>query len=153
MCFYFCSSRSRHTRCALVTGVQTCALPISQMEQTLEQQKKQFLASSDKCDQLAQLQREVVQRRGQYEKLAERTTQLRLESNTTDAGIQPIGEAVASHDPAGLAIPVMLVMGAAFGAVVGLVGALLIELLARLVRGMEDLESTIEATVLAIVSN
>src|SRR3546814_18847404 len=27
MCFYF-SSRRRHTRCALVTGVQTCALPI-----------------------------------------------------------------------------------------------------------------------------
>src|SRR3546814_21078354 len=35
MCFLFCeflffffSSRRRHTRCALVTGVQTCALPI-----------------------------------------------------------------------------------------------------------------------------
>src|SRR3546814_18473097 len=28
----FCSSRSRHTRCALVTGVQTCALPISEWE-------------------------------------------------------------------------------------------------------------------------
>src|SRR3546814_7192275 len=36
MCFYFFlliflfffSSRRRHTRCALVTGVQTCALPI-----------------------------------------------------------------------------------------------------------------------------
>src|SRR3546814_1976890 len=34
-CFFFCvfffffSSRRRHTRCALVTGVQTCALPIS----------------------------------------------------------------------------------------------------------------------------
>src|SRR3546814_10867324 len=29
MCLYFfCSSRRRHTRCALVTGVQTCALPI-----------------------------------------------------------------------------------------------------------------------------
>src|SRR3546814_9858029 len=31
-CFFFCvfffSSRRRHTRCALVTGVQTCALPI-----------------------------------------------------------------------------------------------------------------------------
>src|SRR3546814_6826885 len=26
-CFFF-SSRRRHTRCALVTGVQTCALPI-----------------------------------------------------------------------------------------------------------------------------
>src|SRR3546814_6845837 len=36
MCLFFCfslvfflSSRRRHTRCALVTGVQTCALPIS----------------------------------------------------------------------------------------------------------------------------
>src|SRR3546814_11747475 len=27
-CFFFLSSRRRHTRCALVTGVQTCALPI-----------------------------------------------------------------------------------------------------------------------------
>src|SRR3546814_2558212 len=25
---FFCSSRGRHTSCALVTGVQTCALPI-----------------------------------------------------------------------------------------------------------------------------
>src|SRR3546814_7302980 len=28
MCCFFFSSRRRHTRCALVTGVQTCALPI-----------------------------------------------------------------------------------------------------------------------------
>src|SRR3546814_2561792 len=30
--FFFFSSRRRHTRCALVTGVQTCALPISACE-------------------------------------------------------------------------------------------------------------------------
>src|SRR3546814_3840330 len=28
MFYFFCSSSRRHTRCALVTGVQTCALPI-----------------------------------------------------------------------------------------------------------------------------
>src|SRR3546814_11660228 len=28
MYYFFFSSRRRHTRCALVTGVQTCALPI-----------------------------------------------------------------------------------------------------------------------------
>src|SRR3546814_19042705 len=28
---FFFSSRRRHTRCALVTGVQTCALPISRL--------------------------------------------------------------------------------------------------------------------------
>src|SRR3546814_8219720 len=31
-CSFFFSSRRRHTRCALVTGVQTCALPIYAIE-------------------------------------------------------------------------------------------------------------------------
>src|SRR3546814_9140999 len=31
---FFFSSRRRHTRCALVTGVQTCALPISLISET-----------------------------------------------------------------------------------------------------------------------
>src|SRR3546814_6866049 len=31
--YFFFSSRRRHTRCALVTGVQTCALPISEAEE------------------------------------------------------------------------------------------------------------------------
>src|SRR3546814_5886793 len=33
--FFFFSSRRRHTMCALVTGVQTCALPISALEKLL----------------------------------------------------------------------------------------------------------------------
>src|SRR3546814_1410066 len=33
--FFFFSSRRRHTRCALVTGVQTCALPIFTSEMAL----------------------------------------------------------------------------------------------------------------------
>src|SRR3546814_19747283 len=32
--FFFFSSRRRHTRCALVTGVQTCALPIWTLPET-----------------------------------------------------------------------------------------------------------------------
>src|SRR3546814_3040077 len=34
LCFFF-SSRRRHTRCALVTGVQTCALPISLLDEAM----------------------------------------------------------------------------------------------------------------------
>src|SRR3546814_4974903 len=33
VCAFFFSSRRRHTRCALVTGVQTCALPICPREE------------------------------------------------------------------------------------------------------------------------
>src|SRR3546814_1355942 len=36
MVVFFFSSRRRHTRCALVTGVQTCALPILFHEEPFE---------------------------------------------------------------------------------------------------------------------
>src|SRR3546814_6577152 len=36
VCIVFFSSRRRHTRCALVTGVQTCALPICQIGRGVE---------------------------------------------------------------------------------------------------------------------
>src|SRR3546814_1880829 len=36
VCVLFSSSRRRHTRCALVTGVQTCALPISEAAEAVQ---------------------------------------------------------------------------------------------------------------------
>src|SRR3546814_2344713 len=41
--WFFFSSRRRHTRCALVTGVQTCALPISR-QLTLERATNTMIA-------------------------------------------------------------------------------------------------------------
>src|SRR3546814_7290504 len=38
--FFFFSSRRRHTRCALVTGVQTCALPISNIKEAVAGYRK-----------------------------------------------------------------------------------------------------------------
>src|SRR3546814_2884200 len=40
-CFFF-SSRRRHTSCALVTGVQTCALPILAATATIESAHRTF---------------------------------------------------------------------------------------------------------------
>src|SRR3546814_6588516 len=42
--FFFFSSRRRHTRCALVTGVQTCALPILELARALQIAAKPLLA-------------------------------------------------------------------------------------------------------------
>src|SRR3546814_8772441 len=39
------SSRRRHTRCALVTGVQTCALPIYLTDKLAQQKKDQFIST------------------------------------------------------------------------------------------------------------
>src|SRR3546814_4418059 len=42
---FFVSSRRRHTRCALVTGVQTCALPISRFAAAMDQLSKTAFAA------------------------------------------------------------------------------------------------------------
>src|SRR3546814_8370160 len=44
VCFLF-SSRRRHTRCALVTGVQTCVLPISGAVATLCRARSDIVCS------------------------------------------------------------------------------------------------------------
>src|SRR3546814_15708544 len=45
-CCFFFSSRRRHTRCALVTGVQTCALPIWMMDNLYSKMFKTIMAQT-----------------------------------------------------------------------------------------------------------
>src|SRR3546814_5835751 len=47
--FFFFSSRRRHTRCALVTGVQTCALPIYRIGGKAVEQRHAQRADMDPC--------------------------------------------------------------------------------------------------------
>src|SRR3546814_7889891 len=51
--FFFFSSRRRHTRCALVTGVQTCALPISALPRALQEAKAAIEKGGDVAAALA----------------------------------------------------------------------------------------------------
>src|SRR3546814_5150485 len=62
--FFFFSSRRRHTRCALVTGVQTCALPIYALQAAaaflqwgiaIRQQRRELRHVLGRLDRPAQL--------------------------------------------------------------------------------------------------
>src|SRR3546814_3190937 len=74
MSFFF-SSRRRHTRCALVTGVQTCALPICQQApgqdgaaagggRTPEYLRKDRIAVAPEAEALPVLHRQILLRLG-----------------------------------------------------------------------------------------
>src|SRR3546814_9580424 len=88
VCFFF-SSRRRHTRCALVTGVQTCALPICAAE--LNNLPKARAMVSDKAFRWLKLKSRYVdgirrtttgdlslEQRGQTFYLAERSEERRV---------------------------------------------------------------------------
>src|SRR3546814_9009911 len=52
---FFFSIRRRHTRCALVTGVQTCALPICASEQKPSDEVAAILAIKDPTEKFGKL--------------------------------------------------------------------------------------------------
>src|SRR3546814_3719025 len=97
MCFIF-SIRRRHTRCALVTGVQTCALPIckglfiKELETALQDGRADLAAHSLKdvpVDLQAQFALPVILQRGDFRDA--------LVSNTVDSLFQlPAGAVVGT---------------------------------------------------------
>src|SRR3546814_4459582 len=56
-CFFF-SSRRRHTRCALVTGVQTCALPIFDTGTGAREHDRPYIAVDADIDTVAAARRD-----------------------------------------------------------------------------------------------
>src|SRR3546814_9057871 len=82
-CFFF-SSRRRHTRCALVTGVQTCALPISAGRPAI---LIPFAAATD--DHQTFNARDIVEAGGARMILQHRFTPVELAKQMQKLGLEP----------------------------------------------------------------
>src|SRR3546814_2705948 len=77
--FFFFSSRRRHTRCALVTGVQTCALPIS----LTAQQRANNDALAESYAIAAQNVRQAQNEQAQWNALQQEFGQIAMSSITS----------------------------------------------------------------------
>src|SRR3546814_1364939 len=92
--FFFFSSRRRHTRCALVTGVQTCTLPIcstSAAERADMSARLQLEQAQMMNDQMG-LQAIELQRRAKAEANYQRSlasNRAEIDKLRTEAGVNP----------------------------------------------------------------
>lgn len=126
---------------------------ISSLQREYELQKAKVFGMKDKLDRLTQLQRDVEQKRVQYEKAEARTAELRLESAVSESALVVLGDAIGSPSPSFPNWPQIGGLSAAFGLGLGIVLALLAELLARRIRGSEDLGFATKAPVLAVIAD
>lgn len=131
-------------------GPSTSAV-IGEVSRALQQQKSVVIAQRDKIERLRQLQSEVDLRRDQYQKTAARAAELALEAGVADSGMSPVGVVVTPTSPSFPNKPLILGGSLALGGGLGLVLAVLIELLSRRVRGFEDLEFDRSLNCLAVV--
>jgi uncharacterized protein involved in exopolysaccharide biosynthesis len=134
---------------ASVTGASSASL--ARLEAELAAQEKLVLARKPVFDELVRLSREVELKRGQYERAAARTADLRLEADISETGLVVLGDPQVSRSASYPNIPVIIGMAAAFGLGLGLLAAIVTEFIARRVRGTEDLSYAAGAPVLAVV--
>src|SRR3546814_4312410 len=89
LCFF--SSGGRHTRCALVTGVQTCALPIWDRLSALLARKAELQAKTEAERQVAEAR--IARLAGEARDLRELTERLEAERLAAEQRALEIGRA------------------------------------------------------------
>jgi uncharacterized protein involved in exopolysaccharide biosynthesis len=115
-------------------------------------QKAKVVGESDKVGKLSQLEAQVEINRDIFNKSSTLAAQQREQALTINAGLTPLGTASVPKDPA-FPNPWLIYPGAlAIGLALGVLTALLMELLARRVRGVEDLSLGIDVPVLGLIA-
>jgi uncharacterized protein involved in exopolysaccharide biosynthesis len=118
----------------------------------LNAQKAKVVGESDKIGKLNQLQSDVDMRRDVFNKTSALAAQQRQEALTVESGLTPLASASVPKSPA---FPnMMLIFPGAFGLglMLGVLTSLLMELLGRRVRGVEDLTGSLETPVLGVIA-
>lgn len=134
-------------------AAKTAALAgVGALERAVDAQKSRVLSQRPKIERLSQLQDEVAREREQYNKVSSRAAEFRLEAALGDVGITPLGSAVTPKSPSFPNWLLLLPGSIGLGMMLGVLVALLAELVGRRVRGVEELQGAIEAPVLAVVS-
>jgi succinoglycan biosynthesis transport protein ExoP len=121
------------------------------LNRVMQEEKARVIGQRDKVEKLHQLQSEVDLRRDQYKTTAARAAELALQGSLTDPGLTSMGIVVAPTKPAFPNKPLMVGGAGALGIALGLGLSLLLELLNRRVRGVEDLNLSSELKCMGVV--
>lgn len=122
----------------------------AEIEGAYQAQKARVLAQADKIDRLNQMQADIAVKRDQYQKLSSRAEEAKAQA-MGETPLQPLGNTTLPDEPVWPNKPLVIGGAVALGLVLGVLLALLVELLARRVRSEDDLEYATGAPVLAVV--
>src|SRR5436190_5869488 len=117
----------------------------------LAEQKQRVIGQRDQVERLRQLQSEVELRRDQYRSAAAKAGQFAVEASVSDSGVSPIGIVVTPAHATFPNKPLILGGSVALGFGMGMALALLLELLNRRVRSVDDLSLSDEIRCIAVV--
>lgn len=138
-------------RAAAGAAAGAASASASALQREVASQASKVIQKRDKIERLKQLQAEVNLRRDQYNKSLARVAELRQEASVADTGISPLGEAVTPQKPSFPNKPLILGGALGLGFSMGILLSLLLELFGRRVRSAEDMTSSINVPLLAVI--
>jgi len=121
-----------------------------QLDAQYLQARLQLLDQAPLYDKLAQIDRDISLRQRLYDAAQQRAASFDLAASA-QSGLRVIGDVIGDDEPSFPNVPLMAALAAVFGAMLGVSIALLGELMARRVRGSEDLAFSSRVPVLAVI--
>jgi succinoglycan biosynthesis transport protein ExoP len=133
------NAEMQRTKGSIGQSAQIASQQVASLQHAFDEQKTRILALKRERDELAVRASEVDNEQGAYDKALQRASQLRLESQLDQNSIAILDQALPPGGPAGLRLPVTIVLALVFGALLGAGIALLLEMLDRRVRSGAEL--------------
>jgi polysaccharide biosynthesis transport protein len=122
-----------------------------ELQQALAEQKARVLALTKQRGELNLLQRDVDTAQKAYEAVSASAAQSHLQSLANQTNVMRLASAVEPLDPSGLSPALSLLVAAVGGLMLALATVLLLELLNRRVRSVEDLGAVTQLPILATI--
>lgn len=122
-----------------------------ELQQALAEQKTRVLSLNKQRGELSLLQRDVDTAQKAYEAVSASAAQSRLQSLTNQTNVMRLASAVEPLNPTGLSGVQALLVAAVVGLLLAIATVLLLELLNRRIRSVEDLSSVTRLPILATV--
>ena len=123
----------------------------AELRQAVADQKARLMRLNQGRDEMAVLLKEVETAQRAYEAAAQRFTQTRLESQTSQTNISVLTRAIAPIEPSSPRVLLNLIVSVFLGTMLGVGLALLLEMLNRRVRSVKDLADAVGAPVLGVL--
>jgi uncharacterized protein involved in exopolysaccharide biosynthesis len=108
----------------------------------LAAQKDKVLSQSTKVNEAQRMASDIAVLKAQYDKALAKVADYQQQAQSTESGIRVMASAVNPRDPEFPNIPLIIGGALAVGLALGIMTALIIELLNRRVRGAEDLANS-----------
>lgn len=147
------AQETRQVSRTINTSYQVGRLKEQELRAAIEEQKKKILGLNQQRDELTVLKHDVENAQRAFDGISQRLTQTRLESLSIQTNIMPLNPAVEPLEPAKPRVFFNFLLACFLGPLLGVGGALLLELLQRRVRSQEDLLDTLGLPVLAHIQS